>query len=66
MSVTSDSERDEIVLPKELSSLSSAIEANPESFATGDKDIQDAALAAAKYIFDLSMSLKYNSLRHKC
>ena len=52
MSVTSDSERDEIVLPKELSSLSSAIEAKPESFATGDKDIKDAALAAAKDIFD--------------
>lgn len=44
---------DDIQIPGELSRLSSLISAQPESFASGSKDIRDAALTATKYIFDL-------------
>ena len=49
---------DGITLPSQLGRLASLIEKKPESFATGDEDIRDAALFAAKYVFDLS---KFNS-----
>ena len=44
----------ETELPIELGHLASLIDEKPEAYASGDKDIQDAALAAAKYIFDMS------------
>lgn len=43
----------EAELPAELNRLVSLIDEKPEAFGSGDEDIQDAALAAAKYIFDL-------------
>ena len=49
-----ENEHAEAELPTELNRLVSLIDEKPEAFASGDKDIQDAALAAAKYIFDLS------------
>ena len=49
-----ESESEAILLPSELAKLSSLLDEKPETFATGDKEIEEAALAAAKYIFDLS------------
>ena len=49
-----DSDTETFELPSELSKLSSLLEEKPESLASGDKEIEEAALAAAKYIFDLS------------
>lgn len=46
-------EEEDIELPTELAALSSRIDERPESFATGNKHIQLAALQAAKYVFDL-------------
>lgn len=43
--------------PKECSALSSLLDDHIERFLTGDKDVQDAALKAAKYIFDLGDSI---------
>lgn len=51
-----ESESEVVMLPMELSKLSSLLDRKPESFSTGDKEIEEAALAAAKYIFDLSKS----------
>jgi hypothetical protein len=45
-------ETSEVTLPQELLTLSSRIDERPESFATGNKDIQLAALQATKFIFD--------------
>lgn len=42
-----------VELPIELSQLSIRIDEKPESFATGNKDIQLAALKATKHVFDL-------------
>lgn len=44
---------DDVQLPQEFIKLSTLIEEHPEYFAFGSKDIQVAALDAAKYIFDL-------------
>lgn len=41
-------------VPPELDVLAKKIEEKPEALAYADKDIREAALAAAKYIFDLS------------
>lgn len=41
-------------IPLELSNLTNLVEERIENFATGDKDLQDAALNATKFIFDLS------------
>lgn len=46
---------DDIELPQELDSLSNVVESKPEALATGDKDIQLAALRATKFIYDLGM-----------
>ena len=40
-------------LPEQLLELSSCIDERPEALATGSKDLQVAALQAAKYVFDL-------------
>lgn len=50
-------EEQEVELPEELATLSSRIDEKPESFATGNKDIQLAALQAAKYVFDRGMCI---------
>ena len=47
-------EEDSVQLPPELDKLTNLVEERIENFAIGDKDLQDAALGAAKYIFDLS------------
>lgn len=44
-----------IQLPPELQNLSMVVENNPESFATGNDEIQVAALNATKYVYDLGM-----------
>lgn len=41
-------------IPLELSNLTTLVEERIENFAIGDKDLQDAALNATKFIFDLS------------
>ena len=41
-------------IPEDLSRLSSVIDKKPEAFASGDDEIRNTALEAAKYIFDLS------------
>ena len=63
MSAASHSSDDEsdYVLPEQLSNLSAQIDKAPESLALGNKDMQIAALQAAKYVFDLGMSM--HSLR---
>lgn len=51
-------EPEEVVeLPNELSELSARIDDKPQSFATGNKDIQLAALKATKHVFDLGETL---------
>lgn len=50
-----DSEEEDIKLPLELDALTKKIEAKPEALASSDKEIHEAALAAAKYIFDLGL-----------
>ncbi|KAI0348039.1 Mpp10 protein [Trametopsis cervina] len=52
---------DSIVLPTELLALSTRIDEKPESFATGNKDIQLAALQAAKYVFDIALKSEAHS-----
>lgn len=54
-SASVEPEEPEVELPDELATLSSRIDEKPESFATGNKDIQLAALQAAKYVFDRGM-----------
>lgn len=44
---------DDVQLPNELLDLSNLIENTPESFASGSKDVQAAALCATKFVFDL-------------
>lgn len=45
---------DEVIqLPEKLAKLSTCVDEQPESLVTGSKDIQLAALQAAKYVFDL-------------
>ncbi|KAL5534201.1 hypothetical protein ACEPAG_663 [Sanghuangporus baumii] len=51
-------------LPVELSRLVSLIDEKPEAFASGDRDIQDAALTAAKYIFDLTLKSETRAFPH--
>lgn len=46
---------DEVQLPEELDALSTLIDSKPEALATGDKDIQLAALRATKFVYDLGM-----------
>ena len=43
----------EVALPEHLALLSTRLDQSPESLATGNADIQLAALQAAKYVFDL-------------
>ena len=50
----SDEVSAEFAFPTELSKLSAVIDEKPESFASGDDAIREAALHAAKFIFDLS------------
>ncbi|KAF7964949.1 hypothetical protein HWV62_1448 [Athelia sp. TMB] len=47
---------DDLQLPHELQTLSSLIEAKPESIAIGSDDFRAASLGAAKYIFDLALT----------
>ena len=56
-------EEEEIVLPEQLATLSLRLDDKPESFAFGNKDIQVAALQAAKYVFDLGTSKSSLCLR---
>jgi len=42
-------------LPVELEKLTNLLDTRPECLATGDSEIAQAALDAAKYIFDLCM-----------
>ncbi|OCB84628.1 Mpp10 protein [Sanghuangporus baumii] len=51
-------------LPAELSRLVSLIDEKPEAYASGDKDIQEAALTAAKYIFDLTLKSESRAFPH--
>lgn len=46
---------EQIELPTELAQLSITVDEKPESLATGNKDIQLAALKATKYVFDQGM-----------
>ena len=57
--MTATNSNNDAELPAELGRLASLIDEKPEAYATGDKDIQDAALAAAKYIFDMSESASF-------
>lgn len=43
----------EVELPQELEALSNVLDSKPEALATGDKDIQLAALRATKFIYDM-------------
>ncbi|CAL1715634.1 unnamed protein product [Somion occarium] len=52
---------DDVPLPVELQSLSIRLEDSPEALATGDKDLQVAALQAAKYVFDLALKTESKS-----
>ncbi|KAH8120364.1 U3 small nucleolar ribonucleoprotein complex, subunit Mpp10 [Phellopilus nigrolimitatus] len=61
---SSETEDETVQLPSELSHLTTLINDKPEAFASGEKAIQDAALAAAKYIFDLT--LKSESCAQPC
>ncbi|KAL4243431.1 U3 small nucleolar ribonucleoprotein MPP10 [Abortiporus biennis] len=51
----------ELVLPTEFTKLSSLVENNIETLATGNKDIQLAALQATKYVFDLALQSESKS-----
>ncbi|KAI0094921.1 U3 small nucleolar ribonucleoprotein complex, subunit Mpp10 [Irpex rosettiformis] len=51
----------EVTLPDELATLSTRIDDKPESLATGNKDIQLAALQAAKYVFDRALKSEASS-----
>ncbi|THH06925.1 hypothetical protein EW145_g3748 [Phellinidium pouzarii] len=51
-------------LPLELRRLSLLIDERPEKFASGDEDIQEAALIAAKYIFDLTLKVESRAQPH--
>lgn len=42
-------------LSVELQTLSTLVEQSPEALASGSQDIQNAAIQAAKHIFDLCM-----------
>ena len=46
-------EVEEIQLPLELLDLSTRLEQQPEALATGDEELQIAALKAAKHVFDM-------------
>lgn len=48
-------EEEDVVLPDALASLSQRIDNGPEVLALGNKEMQLAALQAAKYVFDLGM-----------
>ncbi|KAF7791831.1 hypothetical protein EIP86_002855 [Pleurotus ostreatoroseus] len=48
-------------LPEQLLKLSSCIDERPEALATGSKDLQVAALQAAKYVFDLALQSEFRS-----
>ncbi|KAJ8072448.1 U3 snoRNP protein [Marasmius tenuissimus] len=48
----------------ELSQLSRLIDSKPECLGTGDNDLKDAALQAAKFIFDLSVQSEGNARNH--
>ncbi|KAI0961523.1 hypothetical protein AcV7_000603 [Taiwanofungus camphoratus] len=53
-----------IQLPPELQNLSMVVENNPESFATGNDEIQVAALNATKYVYDLALKSEAKSRAH--
>ena len=53
----------EVVLPEQLAVLSTQIDNKPESFATGNKYIQLAALQAAKYVFDRGVHILSSTKR---
>lgn len=44
---------EDIQLPLELLNLSTHLEKKPEALATGDEELQIAALKAAKHVFDM-------------
>ena len=46
---------EEYALPEQLAALSARVGDAPESLALGNKEMQLAALQAAKYVFDLGM-----------
>ncbi|KAH8102636.1 Mpp10 protein [Cristinia sonorae] len=58
--MSSDSE-EQIVLAPPLAELSSLLDTKPEALATGDKEIQLAALQAAKFIFDSALQTESRS-----
>ena len=49
-----EAKADNAKLPSELSNLNSLINEKVEAFALGDHNLENAALQATKYIFDLS------------
>ncbi|KAI0078906.1 Mpp10 protein [Panus rudis PR-1116 ss-1] len=53
--------QEDIVLPLELGALSTVIDRKPEAIATGDKELQLAALQATKYVFDLALKTESKS-----
>ncbi|PCH33610.1 Mpp10 protein [Wolfiporia cocos MD-104 SS10] len=46
---------EDIELPEELEKLAILVNEKPESFATGSSEIQDAALTATKFVYDLAL-----------
>lgn len=55
----------DVELPQELAALSNILESKPEALATGDNEIQLAALRATKYIYDLGI-FEHNFLSVEC
>ncbi|KAJ3548405.1 hypothetical protein NM688_g5303 [Phlebia brevispora] len=58
---TSAESLEDVQLPDQLAKLSACIDASPEVLATGSKDLQVAALQAAKYVFDLALQSESKS-----
>ncbi|KAI0067694.1 Mpp10-domain-containing protein [Artomyces pyxidatus] len=54
----------DIPLPPEFQLLSSLLDDHPESFAAGSKDIQEAALRATEYVFNLALQSEAQSQSH--
>ena len=52
-STSNATELEAVPLPQELQTLTALLDDNILAFAVGDKAIEDAALIAAKYLFDL-------------
>ncbi|THH15981.1 hypothetical protein EW146_g4585 [Bondarzewia mesenterica] len=54
----------DVQLPPNLQRLSSIVDEKPELFASGSKDIRDAALSATQFVFDLALRSEAQSQPH--